>query len=154
LLLSATTALARPGSRFHTSIRIIACGHVVGEECLNAWLDTGSTCPVAGCNRLLFELIKDAISTRDANEPMRDLDEEYGEHHVLTVLARLIEKQEEDSKKLKQQHEIEVTKQRLRDEKKREEEMAMDEDDWMGEDDGELDLGRTMGSSCLRVGRA
>jgi len=129
-----------PGSRFHTPIRIVACGHAVGEECLNAWLETGHSCPVKNCNRLLFEPTKELLTARDANDLMLNLGAEFGERHVIGVLARLIKKQEEDDKKLKQQHEIEVTEQRMRDEQRREEEMALYDNDWSqyGE---ELDIG-------------
>jgi hypothetical protein len=130
-----------PGSRFHTPIRIVACGHAVGEECFNAWLDTGNTCPVKSCNRLLFEPTKETLTVRDANDLMLDLGGEFGERHVIGVLAHLIQTQEEDSKKLKQQHEIEVTKQRMRDEQRREEEMASYDDDWSRIYDEERDIG-------------
>jgi hypothetical protein len=72
---------------------------------------------------------------------MLDLGGEFGERHVIGVLAHLIKTQEEDSKKLKQQHEIEVTKQRMREEQRREEEMASYDDDWSRIYDEERDIG-------------
>ncbi|KAF2678264.1 hypothetical protein K458DRAFT_463761 [Lentithecium fluviatile CBS 122367] len=41
-------------SPFHHAVRIYACGHVHGTECLAAWLEVGCTCPTQGCNRMLF----------------------------------------------------------------------------------------------------
>jgi hypothetical protein len=95
-------------SKLHPAVRITACGHMIGEECLSAWLDIGNTCPT--CNRLLFESTGDPITQQNVNNILRILGPEYGEGAVMAVVARSIKRQEQEQKRLRLIHEAEVAK--------------------------------------------
>ncbi|EUC45882.1 hypothetical protein COCMIDRAFT_26044, partial [Bipolaris oryzae ATCC 44560] len=47
----------------HSATRITRCGHIVGKECLLAWLDISCACPV--CNCPLFDATDEEITERD-----------------------------------------------------------------------------------------
>ncbi|XP_014560982.1 hypothetical protein COCVIDRAFT_87977 [Bipolaris victoriae FI3] len=47
----------------HPATRINLCNHIVGKECLLAWLDISCACPV--CNRILFDATDEEITERD-----------------------------------------------------------------------------------------
>ncbi|KAF2876952.1 hypothetical protein BDV95DRAFT_601363 [Massariosphaeria phaeospora] len=80
----------RSSSTFHPATRIKPCGHVLGAECLAAWLTTGHTCPI--CARTLFPAAVNApVSQRDINAILDVGGHIFGEGRVMGVVAGLLE---------------------------------------------------------------
>ncbi|KAL6708997.1 hypothetical protein ACN47E_002124 [Coniothyrium glycines] len=127
-----------PNTKYHAAVRINACGHVIGQECLSIWLDVGHTCPT--CNRLLFEPSSAAITQEDATYVVRSLSHVYSEHRVKGAVARLMVRKDAERVRLQRMHEVEMEKLRDKDTKAKKEELAMDWDDFV-DSDGELDIG-------------
>ncbi|CAO2655951.1 Nn.00g047540.m01.CDS01 [Neocucurbitaria sp. VM-36] len=94
-LLVHPTPNTAPASDLHDAVRILACGHLLGQECLTAWITVGNTCPV--CNRLLFEASREeqAITQGDVDHILRVLGPVYGEDEVMGEVARLLIMQDE-----------------------------------------------------------
>jgi hypothetical protein len=99
-----------PDPKSHTAVRIAACGHIVGKDCLDIWLDVGHTCPI--CNRLLFEATCDPITQDDIDIILRTLGPDYGEDTIMAVVARLMARQEQEHVRLRQAHEVEMEKEK------------------------------------------
>ncbi|KAJ4371568.1 hypothetical protein N0V83_004787 [Neocucurbitaria cava] len=82
----------------HPAVRILRCNHLLGTECLYAWLSVGNTCPV--CKTLLFEAPREeqqqrqqqTITQRDVDEILRELGPVYGMDRVLRVLVGYLER--------------------------------------------------------------
>ncbi|KAF2830700.1 hypothetical protein CC86DRAFT_378957 [Ophiobolus disseminans] len=98
---------------YHDTVRIVACGHMHGKECLNVWLDVGNACPT--CNRILFEIAGDPITQGDINSVVYMLGHEYGEERVTVALVNMMQKQERDHAALRRVHEQEVAQQKTKD---------------------------------------
>jgi hypothetical protein len=119
----------------HTAVRIVACGHIVGGECLDAWLDVGHTCP--NCSRLLFEATGDHITHQDIDNILRALGPVYGENAVMTVVARLMVGQEQEHACMRQAHEIELERMKK---ETRNDGLTLSDDDFLDSDE-EMDFG-------------
>ncbi|KAG9187437.1 hypothetical protein G6011_05308 [Alternaria panax] len=115
-----------PDPKCHVTVRIAACGHIVGKDCLDAWLDVGHTCPVCAC--LLFEPTGDPITQGDINYILHILGPELGEHVIMVVVARLMARQE-------QEHEIELERAKARETQVRNDGFALSDEDFLDSDD-------------------
>lgn len=124
-------------SGYHTATRIISCGHVHGEECLNAWLTISNTCPYPKCNRILLEATTESITEHDVYVLLHNLGPEVGEPRVITVVARLIQQQQGQQRALKMMNKVEMGKQKERDDSRRvaDEESAMAGEDFVDSDE-------------------
>jgi hypothetical protein len=98
---------------YHTAVRITVCGHTHGEDCLNAWLDIGNSCPT--CNRILFEIDGDPITQADLNDMVYMLGPELGEARVMIAVVAVREKREREQAALRRFHEQEIAKQKMED---------------------------------------
>ena len=123
---------------YHDTVRIIACGHMHGKDCLGAWLDVGNACPT--CNRILFELTGDPITQRDINSLVYALGPEYGEDRVNVALVNMMQKQEREHAALRRVHEQEVARQKMKDTKGFEDGFLLSDEDLL-DSDNELDFG-------------
>jgi hypothetical protein len=126
-------------AELHTATRIASCGHIVGEDCLDAWLEVGHTCPV--CNRLLFEPTGDTITQKDINYLVLSLGGMYPEQRIMAAVARFVARQEREHARMRRAYEIEMEK-----EKKKTEEahakndgFALSDEDFL-DSDGEMDF--------------
>jgi hypothetical protein len=124
-------------TKFHLAVRIAACGHIIGQDCLDAWLDVGNTCPK--CNRLLFEATGDPITQQDINNILRTLGPEHGENAIMIVVARRMARQEEEQARLKQAHEIEVERMKAEETEKGSDAFALSDEDFLDSDE-EMDF--------------
>jgi hypothetical protein len=127
-----------PRSKLHTAVRIAACGHIVGEECLDAWLDVGHTCPT--CTGLLFEATGDPITQQDIDNVLRALGPMYGENAVMAVVARLMVRQEQEHARMRQAHEIELERMKKKEKEARNDGLTLSDDDFLDSDE-EMDFG-------------
>jgi hypothetical protein len=134
-LLTDHGSLQYPDSGYHTAGRIVACGHMHGEECLAAWLDMGHTCPT--CNRILFEPKSDCITQEDVNNVANLLGPVYGERRVWISIDRVVSK-EEYHDKLHHYLLQEIAKQRTEDVNMRDE-FNLTEEDFLDSDGGFMD---------------
>lgn len=134
-----------PRHQVHPAVRIAACGHLVGQECLSAWLDVGNSCPA--CNRLLFELTGDLITQQDVNNIIRFLGPVYGEDAVTAVVGRSMVRQEQEQKRLKKAHEAELAKMKMKETQAQSDGFSLSDEDLLdideemdfGEDDGDFE---------------
>jgi hypothetical protein len=126
-------------SQLHTAIRIAACGHIVGEACLNAWLDVGHTCPT--CNRLLFETTGDPITQADIDNLLRTFGPVYGENAVLTVVGRLMVRQEQEHARMRQAHEIELERMQAKEKEAPNDGCTLSDNDFLDSHE-EMDFGK------------
>lgn len=132
--------------KFHAAVRITACNHVFGSECLAAWHDASHTCPT--CNRLLFEPKGFVITQSDVDAVVRSLGQHgYAERHVMRVIVRMVVKAEEETEEVRGR--LERSMEMLREQervRRREEEMTAEdfwsdgEEDFEFEEDGEEDV--------------
>lgn len=126
-------------SKHHAAIRITACGHVVGKECLDAWLDVGYSCPYPECNRLLFEARSDPITQQDVTNILRMLGPYFDEDQLVSILARLVARQEQEHARLRRLHEAEIGRTRAQEVQTRFEEFQLTDEDFV-DSDGELEF--------------
>ncbi|KAF2036647.1 hypothetical protein EK21DRAFT_51730 [Setomelanomma holmii] len=137
---------------YHSAVRVLACGHIHGQECLDKWFDVGNSCPI--CNRMLFEPIHKSVTQGDYDYLLKTLSPHYGEDRVDSAIGRLLKKSDEDHVALRRYHEQELAKQKMTDAKKQNDEFALsveelldsdeemefgDDNDDEGEDDGQGD---------------
>jgi hypothetical protein len=127
---------------YHTAVRITVCGHTHGEDCLNAWLDIGNSCPT--CNRILFEIDGDPITQADLNDMVYMLGPELGEARVMIAVVAVREKREREQAALRRFHEQEIAKQKMEDTGLQDQEFALGDDDLLDSDD-EMDFGEEDG---------
>jgi hypothetical protein len=127
---------------YHTAVRITVCGHTHGEDCLNAWLDIGNSCPT--CNRILFEIDGDPITQADLNDMVYMLGPELGEARVMIAVVAVREKREREQAALRRFHEQEIAKQKMEDTELQDQEFALGDDDLLDSDD-EMDFGEEDG---------
>jgi hypothetical protein len=127
---------------YHTAVRITVCGHTHGEDCLNAWLDIGNSCPT--CNRILFEIDGDPITQADLNDMVYMLGPELGEARVMIAVVAVREKREREQAALRRFHEQEIAKQKMDDTELQDQEFALGDDDLLDSDD-EMDFGEEDG---------
>jgi hypothetical protein len=122
---------------YHVAVRVRACGHMHGEACLKAWLDTGNSCPT--CNRVLFERGNEPVTQREVNELVYVLAPEYGKARVMAAIVGMAQKKEKGMAALRRYHEQEVAKQKKQDAEARDEEFALGGDDFLDSDE-EMDF--------------
>jgi len=123
---------------YHDAVRITACGHTHGAECLTQWLNVGNSCPK--CDRILFEISGDTITQADIDNITYMLGPMYGEARVNVALVALMEEQERDHAALRRVHEQEVARQKMEEDQKGfDERFSMGDDDW-ADSDGEMDF--------------
>jgi hypothetical protein len=134
------TKIKLADTKLHTAVRIAACGHIIGQECLDAWLDVGHTCPT--CDRLLFEATGDPITQHDIDKILRTLGPEFGEDAIMVVVARRMARQEEEHARRKQAHEMEMEKEKMKAEEMqaKSDGFALSDEDFLDSDE-ELDFG-------------
>ena len=128
----------RPQSNLHAAVRITACGHLVGKECLDAWIDVGHTCPT--CNRLIFGATGDPITQEDVNNVTQSLVPEYGERAVMMVVARFMAHQEREYVRQKQTHKIEMDKMRTKEKQVKNDGFTLSDNDFYDSDE-DVDFG-------------
>jgi hypothetical protein len=121
---------------YHDAVRIIACGHAHGSDCLAAWLDVGNACPK--CNRILFELTGDPITQGDISTIVHMLGPLYGEARVNVALVGMMQKKQKEQKALERVHGQEVARQKMEDRKEFDERFALKDDDFLDSDDEEM----------------
>ncbi|KAF2849969.1 hypothetical protein T440DRAFT_121084 [Plenodomus tracheiphilus IPT5] len=127
-----TTQTPTPTSTLHPALRITACSHILGVECLSAWLNTSNTCPI--CSRMLFEKNGQSITQEDMRAVVRALGYMYGVRRVMGVLARRVEMQVEGVRVRM------VDEEGRRREVEKEVDYAMEDGEWV-DSEGELDIG-------------
>ncbi|KAH6865803.1 hypothetical protein BKA58DRAFT_471741 [Alternaria rosae] len=120
-------------SKLHSAVRITACGHMIGQECLDAWLDVGNTCPT--CKRLLFEPTGDPITQQDINNILRTLGPDYGEDAIMAVVARRVARQEQEHARMRQAHEIELERMKAEETEARNDAFTLSNDDFLDSDE-------------------
>jgi hypothetical protein len=87
--LTASTSVASSARKpiFHPALRILACRHVHGTECLTAWLETGNTCPK--CSRILFTpLDEQPINQQEVDWVMQELAPLLGDEVLYRWIAK------------------------------------------------------------------
>lgn len=95
----------------HAAVRIKACNHVHGAECLAAWLEVGNTCPI--CNRMLFVPPFEEPITQDVvDDVIQALRDVAYEEDISDVLARLVFEDQTTGATRRQQFEAKVAAQR------------------------------------------
>ncbi|EMD68025.1 hypothetical protein COCSADRAFT_349314 [Bipolaris sorokiniana ND90Pr] len=72
----------------HPATRINLCNHIVGKECLLAWLDISCACPV--CNRTLFDATDEEITERDVAFVYKKLRQLWRKGEILAAIERVI----------------------------------------------------------------
>ncbi|KAH7396643.1 hypothetical protein DE146DRAFT_43395 [Phaeosphaeria sp. MPI-PUGE-AT-0046c] len=112
----------------HKAVRITACGHMHGSDCLLAWLSTGNSCPT--CRRILFEANNDTITQDDANEVVHVLGPHFGEARVMVAIAKMMQNEEKEHVDARRYHDQEVAKQRMEDSKADDGEFTLGADDF------------------------
>lgn len=138
-----------PDPKCHAAIRVAACGHIVGKDCLDAWLEVGHTCPT--CKRLLFEATGDPITQADINNILRILGPSFGEDAIMVVVARLMARQELERARMRQAHEIEMEKIKAEEMQENCDKFSLPDEDFLdsgdeidfdeADDDKEIELG-------------
>lgn len=118
----------------HEAVRIGVCGHVHGQVCLTAWLDTGNSCPT--CKRLLFENSSRGASQSDISNVVHSLGRMVGEKRVMLAIARLVGKQELERAQLRRTQEEEQKKMKAKEVQAHQEDL-MEDDEWMDSGDEE-----------------
>lgn len=118
---------------YHDAVRISACGHIHGKQCLSAWLDVGNSCPT--CKRILFEPNNEPITQQDVNFVMRSLEPLYGAAPVMSALVAYMQKQKEEHDARRRYHEQEVALQRTKDGEPRDDEFTLNGDDFLDTDE-------------------
>lgn len=118
----------------HEAVRIRVCGHMHGQVCLTAWLDTGNSCPT--CKRLLFENSGRGVSQSDINNVVHSLGRMVGEKRVMLAIARLVGKQELERAQLRRTQEEEQKKMKAKKVQAHQEDL-MDDNEWMDSEDEE-----------------
>lgn len=123
----------------HAAVRIHACGHMHGQECLAAWLDAGNSCPT--CKRMLFETSTRSVSQADINHVVHSMRRMVGEKRVMASVARLVGKQELERAQLRRTQEVDMQKIKAKEAQARQDDLE-DDDDWMAESDdaGDFDM--------------
>ncbi|KAI8935224.1 hypothetical protein NX059_007813 [Plenodomus lindquistii] len=122
----------------HLALRIIRCGHVLGVDCLGAWIETSNTCPI--CARMLFENNTHAITQEDVNAIVNALGHVCSERRIMHALARCMQKQDRDEVQMRRGNE-ESMRRDAQAEAERRNAFGMTEADWeeidadMGGDD-------------------
>lgn len=119
-------------SEYHASVRVFACGHILGQECLDAWLDSGNSCPV--CNRMLFEFTGDWITQHDVNKIVHDLGLSYGEHRVVAAVARFSDRQKADRARLRNSNETGMARLKAKEVQIKSEEFIITGEDFVDSD--------------------
>ena len=120
-------------SKLHRAVRIAACGHIIGQQCLDAWLEVGNTCPT--CKRLLFEPTGDPITQQDINNILRTLGPQYGEDAIMAVVARRVARQELEHARMRQAHEIELERMKAEETVARNDAFTLSNDDLLDSDE-------------------
>ncbi|KAH9864057.1 hypothetical protein J1614_009990 [Plenodomus biglobosus] len=121
----------------HPALRITSCGHILGVECLSAWLDTSNTCPT--CSRTLFEVSAHHITQEDVNAVIRSLGHMYSESRIMSVLAQRMDRKYLEEALTRQKNE-ESRRKEVEEEGARSNQYTMSEQDWLDSDE-ELDVG-------------
>jgi hypothetical protein len=127
---------------YHTAVRISPCGHIHGQECLDAWLGIGNSCPTY--KRILFELTGDPIAQQDVNGIVIALSPEYGESRVMAVVADMVQKQERVHTMICQIHEEGIMKQKMKEDSAQNDGFMLSDDDFVDSDE-EMDFGEEIG---------
>jgi hypothetical protein len=135
---------------YHFAVRINSCGHTHGEDCLNAWLDVGNSCPT--CNRIVFELDGDPITQADANNIVYTLGPEVGEARVMIAVVAAKEKRDKEHVELRQYYEQEIARQKMEDTKVQDQEFTLGGDDFLDSDD-DMDFGEEDGDEDYELDR-
>ncbi|KAH7383223.1 hypothetical protein BKA66DRAFT_441563 [Pyrenochaeta sp. MPI-SDFR-AT-0127] len=130
----------RQVSKLHAAVRIIACSHILGRECLEAWLEISNTCPYPDCRRPLYQATNDRITQQDVNSILRTLGPIYGNSRIMRVIARLVARQEQDYPRLHQLHAADTANTSVKDTLARIDESLFSDDDFLKSDD-DIDFG-------------
>jgi hypothetical protein len=127
---------------YHAAVRITACGHTHGEDCLNAWLEVGNSCPT--CNRILFEIGGDPITQADFNDIIYSLGPELGEARVMIAIVGARDRREREHAALREQHAQELGRRMMEDARVQDQEFVLGGEDFLDSDD-EMDFGEEDG---------
>lgn len=125
-------------SKLHPAVRIIACRHLLGKDCLDAWLQVGNTCPT--CKRFLFEATDDPITQRDVNNVLRILSPVYGEREIMAAIGRIITRREKEHAQMREKQAKEMGDMMVKEQQERNSEFMMaDEDFYESDEEFEFD---------------
>ncbi|KAH6633263.1 hypothetical protein C7974DRAFT_168430 [Boeremia exigua] len=123
-----------PSDAHHTAVRIGVCGHIHGQVCLAAWLNTGNSCPT--CKRMLFEASGRTISQKDLNDVVRAVGPLFGKMRVASAVARLLERKELEQTQLRRSYEEDLNRRMAEQIQSRRDDL-MDDEYWMESGDEE-----------------
>ncbi|KAF9741516.1 hypothetical protein PMIN06_007300 [Paraphaeosphaeria minitans] len=120
-------------NRHHPAVRIKSCGHIHGLDCLKAWLQIGTTCPSAGCGRMLcLPAVEQPLTQKDVDALMCRLRRSYSEDQIARSLARYMHASDVAAAKAEQVLATKIVmdeaKQKEKERKERQECMLKDED--------------------------
>jgi len=95
----------------HPALHILACRHVIGTDCLIAWLETGNTCPI--CSRILFTPPSEQpISQEEVNWVVAALEPLIGEERLYRWVAKHMAKGMAEEVRKKRMYENKVVTER------------------------------------------
>jgi|SRR5690242_429654 len=117
----------------HQAVRISVCGHMHGQECLAAWLDTGNSCPT--CKRMLFGATGRSISNFDIEKLLQVLRHRFGEARAISAIARLMKKQERERAQLRRTQVDDLEKTKVKEQSRLND--LIEDDEWMDSGDDE-----------------
>ncbi|KAF1363295.1 hypothetical protein EJ07DRAFT_88490, partial [Lizonia empirigonia] len=122
----------------HSAVRIRGCGHMHGQDCLNAWLDAGNSCPT--CKHILFDPCGHTVSEADITSVMRNLRHQFSQGLIISAIARFMEKRKGERAELHRAHDEEL-KLRKAKEARSHQDTLMDDKDWAesGEEDFDME---------------
>lgn len=123
-----------PSTAHHSAVRISSCGHMHGQACLKAWLDTGNSCPT--CAHKLFDSSGHSYSQASINSVVDSMSKYVPRPLIVAAIARLLGKQESAQAQLRRAQ-IEEQQQRMVEEAQAHQNMVMDDEEWTesGEED-------------------
>jgi hypothetical protein len=121
----------------HAAVRIIACSHMHGAQCLTAWLEVSNTCPT--CKRLLFEQsARSEITNADVHAVVESLAPQFGARDVLVAVHQCVAR---EGGALLQEKLYREEKEGLeREEKTRAQEEVAGDGEWLVSDDEEMEF--------------
>ncbi|KAJ4343701.1 hypothetical protein N0V95_006567 [Ascochyta clinopodiicola] len=131
----------------HPAVRIVACGHVHGQACLEAWLDTGSSCPT--CRKKLFDASGNSVSQADIKNIVRTLGRRVGRERVRSSIARVMSKQEVGRTRIRRIRDKEQLQKEKEKKAQARQDDLMDDDDWMESGEEEFDDGEDSDSDFV-----
>lgn len=122
----------------HSAVRIRDCGHMHGQDCLNAWLDAGNCCPT--CKHFLVDPSGHSVSEVDITSVMHKLRHQFSQGLIVAAIARFIERRKGQRAELHRARDEEM-RMRKAQEARDHQDTLMGDEDWAesGEEDFEME---------------